>query len=144
MTVSKPSSSRPDAHPDFYGPYREDYSDPKKEAAMERSARTPHSTQDDIAEVRDTLRANGVSRYGRYERENTYGALDALKRLEEQLEAANRALAYYAERRNYRPPAGNTTHDVPLGGWMERQDSYDGDGAGARARAVLYPASRPT
>jgi len=49
------------------------------------------TTQDDIAEVRDTLRANGVNRYGRYERENTYGALDALKRLEEQFETLQSA-----------------------------------------------------
>ena len=61
----------------------------------------------------------------------------AVQRVWDRCEQLERTLSYYAERRNYRPPAGNTTHDIPLGGWMERNDSYDGDGAGARARKAL-------
>ena len=61
----------------------------------------------------------------------------ATQRVWDRIEDLERTLQYYAQRRNYRPPAGNTTHDVPLGGWMERNDSYDGDGAGARARKAL-------
>jgi len=68
------------------------------------------------------------------ENEREHAALDSLA---DRIEELERALSYYAERRNYRPPAGNTTHDIPLGGWMERNDSYDGDGAGARAREAL-------
>lgn len=50
------------------------------------------SADPDIAEVRDVLRANGVIRYGRFERTNTPGALAALARVEARLEAAEKAL----------------------------------------------------
>lgn len=53
-------------------------------------------------------------------------------RLREQLDAAMTALKWYAERRNYTPPAGMT-----VGGIVTARDGYDGGGPGARARAAL-------
>lgn len=45
---------------------------------------------------------------------------------------ALQALAWYAERRNYLPPAGGGSYDA-----LTATDSYDGEGPGARARAAL-------
>ncbi len=58
--------------------------DPQEYTAVKRVTAehgTP-SLAEDLKVVRDTLRANGVYRYGNYERKNTYGALESLKRVE--------------------------------------------------------------
>jgi hypothetical protein len=46
-------------------------------------------------------------------------------------------LRWYGERRNYLPPAGSETSIVSPEGWVGSQDSFDGNGPGARARAAL-------
>lgn len=51
-----------------------------------------------------------------------------------------RALEWYAERRNYVPPAGsNPAYDLRTG-WVGTQDAFDGEGPGARARSALAAA----
>ena len=66
---------------------------------------------------------------------------DPLRRHAEQLRRENRrlrrALEWYAERRNYLPPAGsNPAYDVRAG-WRATQDAFDDEGPGARAREAL-------
>jgi hypothetical protein len=79
------------------------------------------------------IRATIAEQQTAYAFTRTADLIDALAVRVETLETA---LAWYAERRNYRPPAGGD-YDTPLGGYAEVADSFDGEGAGARARAAL-------
>ena len=80
--------------------------------------------------VRGTLRTNGVMRYGRFERENTYGALEALKVL---VEAAERTEQLEHERDTLR----EALDAISKGRWAIGVPRYTGSGVRMFARDVL-------
>lgn len=67
---------------------------------------------------------------------NYNAARAALRDLVAQADELRRTVEWYAERRNYMPPAGKHG-DGLVEQWIFEHDGFDGEGPGARARAAL-------
>lgn len=112
------------------------------EAAVRDGLYTDYGLYPDSPSLKALRELAAIARDGQQAREwvdrvsaMSTDAATAAEAAEARADKLAEALAWYAERRNYMPPAG-ITRPIP-GVWIFEHDAFDGEGPGSRARAAL-------